>query len=140
MTLSYLKLLLFAVAIESVAAQDALLSINYYSDQGCTNYMESVNITTGTINTCVSYNIPGAGSFNVANSWANKQYYGCQCGWFPQANCQGTPASAGVLSDGNALNSMMSNPSEVYTGNCANTAQVNQEPVSLSCSCGFYIN
>lgn len=92
--------------------------------------MDSVSISTDYNRGCLSYNIPGAGSFNLANCYESCtddmgitqcSYEQCYCLFFTESGCSGTAAYVGVDSNGNAL----------AGNNCADTGETYQEPVAI---------
>jgi hypothetical protein len=133
-------ILLWAAAIQTTVSQDTVMEVNYYTDQNCTKYSQSINITTGALDGCIEYNITGAGSFNVANCYTMKQFSGCQCTWFTEPNCQGMSVSAGMLADGSRMNKYLADPTQLLVENCGQTQITFQEPVSALCQSGWYVS
>jgi hypothetical protein len=130
-------LILLAACLGAVSAQ-YMMQVNYYEAQQCGyGWMNSVDISTGDNGACLAYNIPGAGSFNIANcyeqcfeendggsTYTQCNYQECYCLFFTGSDCTGENAAyVGVDSNGNAL----------ANNNCANTGETWWEPVSIKC-------
>ena len=125
-------LILLSACLGAVNAQ-YMMQVNYYEAQQCGDgYMNSLDVSTVYNGECLAYNIPGAGSFNIANCWESCyddtgitqcNYEQCYCLFFTGSGCTGTAAYVGIDSNYNAL----------ADNNCVNTGQTYQEPVSLQC-------
>jgi hypothetical protein len=92
------------------------MQVNYYSDQDCTQYMNSLDIHQGDLDVCLGWNIPGAGSFNIANCYSSGA---CVCQWSTGDTCgQGDGTSTETTSD-------------YSIATCGNTATTIWEPVYI---------
>jgi hypothetical protein len=145
-TKSFMMQVLFVAAMQTIAAGQSstsdpiIMQVNYYSDQGCQTYKESWNVSVSALKTCLSYNVSGAGSFNVANCNTGKDYTGCQCTWYPEPECQGNSYdAAGTLANGKALNTYINDPSELLIDFCSTTNETIIEPVAVICRSGWYV-
>jgi hypothetical protein len=128
-------ILLFACLVAvNAQTQPYMMQVNYYAGQQCGDgWMNSVQISAGDYGTCLSYNIPGAGSFNIANCYEEPVQVGpelqywyetCYCLFFTGDGCTGNNAAyVGMDSNGQAL----------ADNNCGTTGQTLQEPVSIKC-------
>jgi hypothetical protein len=74
----------------------------------------------GPAGTCLGYNVPGAGSFNIAKCTPNPGDAVCTCLFFATTDCTGN--SDGVATPGGGPKA-----------NCANTARTRGEPRSVVC-------
>lgn len=110
-------LILLIILIKIVSGQ---MKINYYRDQYCNNYANSLPISNDAIFRCLKYEYSGAGSFLVANC---DEYTGkpgsitCRCSFFVNDNCSGRAFTS------------------TYKGisKCGNTAYTLKEPKSIYC-------
>ncbi|KAH8811089.1 hypothetical protein F5884DRAFT_854452 [Xylogone sp. PMI_703] len=114
---SVLASLLFSSLVS--AQTDLSVQVNWYSDQGCSQYMTSTQLYYASVGGCINFGVPGAGSMNIANCYLPQ----CQCNFYTSSNCQGsysiayTPRGTGQGGD----------------ANCVRTAQTIWEPVSYMC-------
>lgn len=97
--------------------------VNYYSDQDCSDWLNSVTVTWGMDNVCFDYYIENAGSMNVANYFLPPDN-SLSCWFYTDLNCVG----AGVEATYGAANGPSGNK------NCVSTAETRVEPVSVWCS------
>ncbi|RFU25213.1 hypothetical protein B7463_g11127, partial [Scytalidium lignicola] len=114
-----------------IADNTVLMQLNWYTDQDCTEYMESLVITDDNFevfNNCENYKISGAGSFNVANCspFSDGEVSTCAVGWYAGLECTGATDIAAINSDGSRGTYMGDSWS-----NCAKTAHTLDEPASL---------
>ncbi len=56
------------------------MQINYYSDTGCTQWLNSVKIDYSKLSTTVNYHIDRSKSVNIANCWVNGECEAQFCG------------------------------------------------------------
>ena len=119
----YMILLFLLVSIIKLIAGDEM-QINYYYDQYCTEYMTQLNVGDGTLG-CFNYNIPGAGSFNIANCYTDGF---CMAQFFTDYSCYGNFET--VEANGYTQ--------QAYQGNCASTGYLINEPVSISVGSNLY--
>jgi hypothetical protein len=125
--------------MQTVISQDTEMQMNYYNDENCTEYNSFVNVTTGALTSCMESNITGAASFNVTNCYTVKQYTGCQCTWWSEANCQGQATIQVILADGSPLNTYLGGQLINNVLNCGQNTLVSGAPKSFSCAAGFYV-
>ncbi|KAF8229588.1 hypothetical protein L208DRAFT_1401898 [Tricholoma matsutake] len=98
--------------------------LEYFGGQHCN---DTVNMGTweneGPFANCLEYNIPGAGSFRIANC---SQSVRCECAFYSEPDCEGVSVSVLYIKDtaGN------------LTGDCADTASTIEEPQSVQCWLG----
>jgi hypothetical protein len=112
------------------------MKVNYYADQYCGNtWMNSWDIGFQDVNQCLEYNIPGAGSFNIANCYGDCYYdegsssgyscnsANCYCTFFVNQGCTGTSVTVGVSDNGG----------DIINANCGDTGETYWEPQSAWC-------
>jgi hypothetical protein len=127
--------------LTKLVSSQYMMQVNYYEGQQCGDgYINSLNVASGDDGVCLSYNIPGAGSFNIANCWEKPMQIGpdlqywyetCYCLFFTGDGCTGNNA---------AYVGMDSNNQPLADNNCGTTGQTLQEPVSIKCWWGNAYN
>lgn len=121
------SLLLAAAALPIFALAQTAIQVNYYYDQGCSDYITSLDITDDFLDTCVDYYIEGAGSFNIAGcAPSDGDQAFCGVTFYTGPGCSGNNAIAAINSDG----SQGVWSGNAY-GNCATTAQTIDEPITV---------
>jgi hypothetical protein len=130
MGIKHLKASAVAVAAIAVikgatAQQNNIVNINYYLDQGCSEYKNQFSDATAD-GRCYGWPTVGDGSFNIGTVTQRGQVGTISCAWFLDVGCtQGAPVGVADVTIYNW---------DVYTpGNCANTAHTIYEPKSFSC-------